>query len=289
MPQQAQTRYFETLDMKPPDAPADFKLLHNAVTLNPFSKKSIEKTMQAYVNDLPQKKFLERRITSKDLKNNSRSKMDSNLEKMQSVTLVRASRQDQKSREHSFVEYSQGKLKHYSISKEKTHSVLDRYRRSSLSSPYKDGFDEKRRTISRTHDTVSLKQPIQNTASILETAKRLYKQNRLDEAITVLNRLSSSRRFADCQYLIGLCYMNKGNYESAIKYFEELLAIEPMFKKNVYLLIGIAWKKQNRIDASIKIVTKRLALVNTRTEPLPRLLRLSSISGKVIFKKEYVR
>lgn len=81
----------------------------------------------------------------------------------------------------------------------------------------------------------------------------------------VLSELSRNKKIAECEYLVGLCYMNKGNYESAIKCFEDLLALEPMFKKNIYLLIGIAWKKQNRIDSSIKIVTKRLALVNART------------------------
>lgn len=52
--------------------------------------------------------------------------------------------------------------------------------------------------------------------------------------------------------------MNKSNYENAIKCFEDLLQLEPLFKKNVYLLIGIAWKKQNHIDSAIKILTRGL-------------------------------
>lgn len=88
-----------------------------------------------------------------------------------------------------------------------------------------------------------------------------------------MNGLSRSKKIAECEYLLGLCYMNKNNFENAIKCFEDLLQLEPLFKKNIYLLIGIAWKKQNHIDSSIKIVTQRLVLVNTRPRSLPRLLR----------------
>lgn len=104
----------------------------------------------------------------KDFKNTSRkTRRNSNADKIESVTLVRASRQNKGSRDHSFADSSQGRLKYMSTNKEKTSSVLDRYRRSSLSSPYKDDLEEKRRAISRTHDTVSLKQPINNSPNLL--------------------------------------------------------------------------------------------------------------------------
>ena len=105
----------------------------------------------------------------KDLKNSSRrNKRNSSVDKIESVTLVRASRQSRHSREYSFVDSSQGRLKYMSTAgKDKPETVLDRYRRSSLSSPYKDNFDEKRRAISRTHDTVTLKQPISITPNLL--------------------------------------------------------------------------------------------------------------------------
>ena len=115
--QQVPARYFETVEMKAMDQPIDFKPSPHTVTLNPFAKKSIEKTLHAYVNDLPQRKFLERRITTKDLKNSDRNRRHSNVERIESVTLVRASRHDRKSRENSFVEYSLGKLKYTSMSK----------------------------------------------------------------------------------------------------------------------------------------------------------------------------
>lgn len=83
--------------------------------------------------------------------------------------------------------------------------------------------------------------------------------------------------------------MNKGSYESAVRCFEELLSIDPLFKKNIYLLIGIAWKKLNRIESSIKIVTPRLALVNERSHPLRAIFRLPGLQGETLLEDEYAR
>lgn len=161
------------------------------MTLNPFSKKSIERTLQAYANDLPSRKFLDRRLTLKDGKgkdkekeSSRKSRRSSNADRMESVTLVRASKQEKEKmkhvRDYSFAETSQGRLKYASLTKDKAGSVLDRYRRSSLSSPYKDEMEEKRRAISRTHDTVSLKQPINISPNLIEIGKRLFKENKFD-------------------------------------------------------------------------------------------------------------
>lgn len=65
--------------------------------MNPFGKKTIEKSLQTYVNDLPSKKFLEKKITAKDLKYSSRSKKHSNADKSEFVSLARASRANRKS------------------------------------------------------------------------------------------------------------------------------------------------------------------------------------------------
>ena len=54
----------------------------------------------------------------KDLKNSGRrNKRNNSIDKIESVTLVRASRQNKHSREYSFVESSNSRLKYSSINK----------------------------------------------------------------------------------------------------------------------------------------------------------------------------
>ena len=181
MPHNQPNRYFDTLDLN--NLTLDKALHHSGemqthtLNVNPFSKKSIDKNMHTYIHDLPSKKFLERRITNKDLKNNKNSaRNNSNADRLESISLARVSRENRRSEDHSFADRSHGKLKYASISKEKAGSGLDRYHRSSMSSPYTDGVEERRRAISRTHDTVTLKQAAgSSSARALESGKKLYK------------------------------------------------------------------------------------------------------------------
>ena len=78
--------------------------------------------------------------------------------------------------------------------------------------------------------------------------------------------------------------MNKSHYDRATKIFEKIAKLDPTFKKNIYLLIGIAYKKQNQIDSSIKIVTRRLVIVNSRVGTFCRLFRLSGQPRKALFE-----
>lgn len=52
--------------------------------------------------------------------------------------------------------------------------------------------------------------------------------------------------------------MNSGEFEKGINVFYEIMEEQPDYRKNVYLLTAIAYKKLDRLDSSILILTRGL-------------------------------
>ena len=64
----------------------------------------------------------------------------------------------------------------------------------------------------------------------------------------------------DALYIVGLSSSMLDRHELTIKCFEQLTAIRPSYKKNVYLFLSIAYKKTNRIEDSFTALNKALVL-----------------------------
>ncbi|EGR34644.1 hypothetical protein IMG5_005100 [Ichthyophthirius multifiliis] len=101
------------------------------------------------------------------------------------------------------------------------------------------------------------KQPILNKAAIefFQKGKQLFKENNIEEALKCFNEaLKEDQMMLESQYLLGVCFLSFNQYSKAIEQFCDLLEKNENFKKNVFLLIAIAYKKTNEINAAIQIV-----------------------------------
>lgn len=79
--------------------------------------------------------------------------------------------------------------------------------------------------------------------SLLELGRRYYKESRLDKAIDSFKRLLHQKKLVEAQYLLGVCYMNSNQFEKGVNIFTEIMEDQPDYRKNVYLLTAIAYKK----------------------------------------------
>ena len=66
--------------------------------------------------------------------------------------------------------------------------------------------------------------------------------------------LQSGYKQTETLYLIGVCYLWSGEYENAIKEFNNLLEKQALQYKNIFLLLSIAYKKSNNPVMAIKMV-----------------------------------
>lgn len=51
-----------------------------------------------------------------------------------------------------------------------------------------------------------------------------------------------------------MCYLGKTEYEKAVKEFLIVMEKNPNYRKNIYLLISIAFKKLDNIPSAIRMV-----------------------------------
>lgn len=56
------------------------------------------------------------------------------------------------------------------------------------------------------------------------------------------------------RYLLGVCLLGRCEYERSAKEFLSVLERNPVYKKNVYLLLSIAFKKLDNISGAIRMV-----------------------------------
>lgn len=88
-----------------------------------------------------------------------------------------------------------------------------------------------------------------------------YKARDYNEAIAIGRTvLADSPDSLDALYIVGLSSSMLDKHELTIKYFEDLLALDPQYKKNVYLFLSIAYKKIGKIDSSFEVLNKALKL-----------------------------
>ncbi len=82
-----------------------------------------------------------------------------------------------------------------------------------------------------------------------------FSQKRFPEAITELQNSIKIQPAIEAYYLIGLCFYNQGDLESALTYFRVVLDRNPGFQE-ARLLTGAILLKQQRIDDSINELNK---------------------------------
>ena len=58
----------------------------------------------------------------------------------------------------------------------------------------------------------------------------------------------------EAKYLMGVCAFHLENYPEAIEHFTALLQVEPKYKKNAYLFLGIAQKKTGQWEEALVTV-----------------------------------
>ncbi|EAS02746.2 tetratricopeptide repeat protein (macronuclear) [Tetrahymena thermophila SB210] len=94
---------------------------------------------------------------------------------------------------------------------------------------------------------------------LLEKGQKLFKENNLSEAIQCFQEaLKKDNRNLELNYLLGVCYLGKTEYERAVKEFLTVMEKNPNYRKNIYLLISIAFKKLDNIPSAIRMLSKVL-------------------------------
>ncbi|KAL4437922.1 hypothetical protein ABPG74_001093 [Tetrahymena malaccensis] len=94
---------------------------------------------------------------------------------------------------------------------------------------------------------------------LLQKGKQSFKENNIEEALKYFQEaMKEEPMMLESQYLLGVCYLSSSQYQKAIEQFCDLLEKNEHYKRNVYLLIAIAYKKTNTIDAAIQILRKAI-------------------------------
>lgn len=85
--------------------------------------------------------------------------------------------------------------------------------------------------------------------------KRLFSEGQTDEAQKIFEDILQSSNNAEARYLIGVCHLSKAEYNEAIENLTLLLQHQPLYKRNAYVLLAIAYKKLARMNDALQIVT----------------------------------
>lgn len=94
---------------------------------------------------------------------------------------------------------------------------------------------------------------------LLEWGKKLFKDNDLKSAIEKFKEsIILDNKLLEANYLMGVCYLGQFEYEKSVKEFNYVIEKNPTFRKNIYLLSSIAYKKLNNITYSIKMLNKAI-------------------------------
>jgi tetratricopeptide (TPR) repeat protein len=111
----------------------------------------------------------------------------------------------------------------------------------------------------------------------------LYKKKDYDGAIKFANELLTTHpKSVNTLYVMGLSACMLHNHELTISSFKRILLIDPLYKKNMYLFISIAYKKLNDADNAIQILSEAI-------EHFPNFYEAYIYRGKLYLKKREVK
>ncbi|CAD8108767.1 unnamed protein product [Paramecium sonneborni] len=107
------------------------------------------------------------------------------------------------------------------------------------------------------------------TSNEINEGKRLFTENKLEEALKVFqNYLNKYGLNPEALYISGLCYMSLDQEEKYIEQFQTLIKIFPTFKRTVYMYLALAFRKNNNINDAINVITLGINQFNRYFEAL---------------------
>jgi lipopolysaccharide biosynthesis regulator YciM len=55
--------------------------------------------------------------------------------------------------------------------------------------------------------------------------------------------------------MLGVCFLSINKFDQSIQSFNKVLSQNPTYKKNIFLLISICYKKKNQLDEAIRYIS----------------------------------
>ncbi|KRX04632.1 hypothetical protein PPERSA_04447 [Pseudocohnilembus persalinus] len=91
---------------------------------------------------------------------------------------------------------------------------------------------------------------------LLDESKEYFKQNNLEKAIQTLQLVinDESNNSLEGNYLLGVCYLGNNALEKAVEQFNIVTNQNPLYRKNIYILSSIAYKKLDQIQNSLQML-----------------------------------
>lgn len=90
---------------------------------------------------------------------------------------------------------------------------------------------------------------------VLEDAKLEFKKNNYAKAIKILQKYTKfNRSCIEARYYLGMSLINNADFQPGIHELQETLHLDPYYKKTLYLIIALAYKKLNLIHEAVHSV-----------------------------------
>lgn len=135
-------------------------------------------------------------------------------------------------------------------------------KRSKFESPHQGSLNKiLKNTIERSQNRISSVDRTEIEDPQVKKMIACYKARDYSEAIALgRNILADNPDCLDALYIVGLSASMLDRHDLTIKYFESLLKLQPLYKKNVYLFLSIGYKKTANIEKSFEILNRALRL-----------------------------
>ena len=63
----------------------------------------------------------------------------------------------------------------------------------------------------------------------------------------------------DAQYFLGVCHLSLQHYQEAVRELSSILEKSQSYKRNIYLLLSIAYKKSGDLNQSVRVLSKAIS------------------------------
>ena len=77
--------------------------------------------------------------------------------------------------------------------------------------------------------------------------------------------------------MIGVCHFHLNSYENVVHELTQVIVLDQEYRKNVYLFLGIAYKKLNMIEEALLVLGKALSLY-------PKYMDVLLLRAKILSK-----
>ena len=84
---------------------------------------------------------------------------------------------------------------------------------------------------------------------------------------------------AECHYLTGVCHFHLGEFDKVVQELTQVIGYDQEYRKNVYLFLGIAYKKLSMIEEALLVLGKALTLY-------PKYLDVLLLRAKILSKQK---